>query len=250
MGNTRKRYKRKIRLINFIAELIGSAIFSLLYFVFISRYLSEDYHMGTISLGLLIGAAYFAGVYIPFYTYRIHIIPFISIIRSLQKKKLSILYYKLPAQFIGAFMGTFIFSKFNLFLGDGVDILSIWVYNIENDVDLLFFNGLTVFVLCYMFYVIQLIFKNMGFTSTFFYAFVIQVVFIFSAQVSQITALNVFGYVSLSIIEGSSVFQANWLLSILTHFLVPSLVAYLIYFYIRDRYVERASKKSSNRQMI
>jgi hypothetical protein len=90
----------------------------------------------------------------------------------------------------------------------------------------------------------------MGFTSTFFYAFVIQVVFIFSAQVSQITALNVFGYFSLYLIEGSIAFQTNGILSILIHFLVPSLVAYLIYFYIRDRYVERASKKSSNRQMI
>ncbi len=249
MVSARKRYKRKIRLINFVAEAIGSALFSLLYFTFIARFLSPDFDFGEILLGLLIGLAYFVGVYIPFHTYRIHIIPFISIIRALQKKKANILYYKLPAQFLGAFIGTWVFSTFNNFTG-GESVSEIWTYHIYNPTDLLFFNGLTVFVLCYLFYIIQLIFKSMGFTSTFFFAFVIQVVFIFTCHVSNITAMNVFGYFSLHLIEGTVSFDGNWFMNLLIHFIAPSLVAFLIYFYIRDRYVERSNRRVSNQQVI
>jgi hypothetical protein len=239
MGRKRDLFKRKIRFINFFAELIGSALFSFLYFLFISRFLSSDFELSLIILGLLIGLAYIASVYIPFYTYRIHIIPFISIIRALQKKKWSMLFYKIPAQFIGALMGTFSFLRFKNWVGITETPSSLWEYNITNPSDLMLFNSLTVFVLCYLFYVIQLLFKNMGFRSTFYYALVIQVVFIFTCKVSEITAINVFGYLSLSILEQIDLFGFSLMQNLLIHFIVPSIVAVFIYFYIRDRFVQR-----------
>ncbi|MCC5923518.1 MAG: hypothetical protein JJT77_07015 [Crocinitomicaceae bacterium] len=248
MGRSRDIYKRKIRFINFFAELMGSAIFSFLYFLFIARFLSADFELTLIILGLLIGLAYIASVYIPFYTYRIHIIPFISIIRALQKKKWSIIFYKLPAQFIGAFVGTYFFLKFSHWVGIMESPSALWEFKITNPSDLILFNSLTVFVLCYLFYVIQLLFKNMGFRSTFYYALVIQVVFIFTCKVSEITAINIFGYLSLSLLEKNNLFSFNIFQNLLIHFIVPSMVAVLIYFYIRDRFVykNKQSLKSGN----
>ena len=241
MKTSRAKVRRKIRVVNFLAELIGATIFSLLYFVFISRYLNPAYDLDLISLGFMIGAAYFAAVYIPFHTYRIHIIPFISIIRALQKRKPQIIYYKIPAQFIGAFLGTFVYLKFTALTGNPVLIADMWDFEIVHLSDVIFFNTLTVFVLCYLFYVIQLLFKNMGFMSTFFYALVIQVVFIFTGHVAEISSLNVFGYFSIYILEGNPGFTYGMVLNFIIHFFVPSIVAYLIYFYIRDRYVEKQS---------
>lgn len=248
MGRKRDLYKRKIRFINFLAELVGSTIFSFLYFLFIARFLSVDFDFSLIILGLLIGLAYIASVYIPFYTYRIHLIPFISIIRALQKKKWNIIFYKIPAQFLGAFIGTFLFLKFSKWVGIMDSPSKLWVYKITNPSDLILFNSLTVFVLCYLFYVIQLLFKNMGFRSTFYYALVIQVVFIFTCKISGITAINIFGYVSIFILEEIELFSFGMIQNLLIHFIVPSLVAVLIYFYIRDRFVysNRQSLKSGN----
>ena len=237
--NKRKRYKRKIKILNFLAELSGSAIFSTLYFIFISRYLSPDFNFDIIILGLLIGASYFAAVYIPFHTYKIHIIPFISIIRALQKRKWEIIYYKIPAQFIGAFIGTLIFYQFSMLSNTPINVSEMWNYKVLSTADLMFFNALTVFVLCYLFYVIQLLFKNMGFTSTFFYALVIQVVFIFTCQINEISAINLFGYLSLYILDGNPGFTHDFVMSALIHVLVPSAIALIIYYYIRDRFLNR-----------
>lgn len=248
MGRKRDLYKRKIRLINFFAELIGSALFSFLYFLFITRFLNTEFDLSLIILGLLIGLSYIASVYIPFHTYRIHIIPFISIIRSLQKKKWNMLLYKIPAQLIGAFVGTYFFITFKNWVGINESPSALWEYNITNPSDLILFNSLTVFVLCYLFYVIQLLFKNMGFRSTFYYALVIQVVFIFTCKVSEITAINIFGYLSLAILENNNLFGFSLAQNLFIHFIMPCIVAILIYFYIRDRFVykNKQSLKSGN----
>ena len=245
----RKQFKNRIKAINFVAELFGSAIFSLLYFVFISRFLSPDFELDFIVLGLLIGVAYMAGVYIPFHTYRIHIIPFISIIRALQKKKIEIIYYKIPAQLIGAFLGTLMYKAFSDYVGGEVVISDLWQYKISNLSDVIFFNAITAFVLCYLFYVIQLMFRNMGFNSMFYYALVIQVVFIFTSKVSDITTLNVFGYFSLSILEGGFDFGYSWFDMLLVHFITPSFVAVLIYFYIKQKFMNQNKSNSKSKQL-
>jgi hypothetical protein len=245
--SSRKRYKRRIRILNFFAELIGSAIFSMLYFVFISRYLSSNFDLDIVLLGLLIGASYFAAVYIPFHTYKIHIIPFISIIRALQKRKPEIFLYKIPAQLIGAFIGTGIYHKFSSFAGEHVSVSDMWNYEVVNSYDLTLFNAITVFVLCYLFYVIQLLFRNMGFMSTFFYALVIQVVFIFTCQVTEISAINIFGYFSLYLIEGNPGFSHSIFGTLVIHIIIPSCIALLIYYYIRERFL---NKQGSTRQAM
>jgi len=100
----------------------------------------------------------------------------------------------------------------------------------------LFFNLLVVFVLCYAFYILQLLFKSLNFTSTFFFALVVQALFIFTWQVSEITALNVFGYLSLIVLEGNFDFLTNPFWTIMIHVIAPSLLAIGIFYYIRDRY--------------
>lgn len=109
----KKRLKTRTIVLNTIAEFIASTIFSLLYFVFISRYLAEEYDINYIMLSFGIGLAFFAAIYIPFHTYRIHIIPFITLITALRKRKPIILLHKIPAQFLGAFLGVILFNVIN-----------------------------------------------------------------------------------------------------------------------------------------
>ena len=82
----KNKLKSRTVFLNAIAELIASTIFSALYFIFISRYLSEKFHTDYIMLSFSIGLTFFAAVYIPFHTYRIHIIPFITLITSLRRR--------------------------------------------------------------------------------------------------------------------------------------------------------------------
>jgi glycerol uptake facilitator-like aquaporin len=109
----KKMLKTKTVLLNTFAELIASTIFSSLYFIFISRYLNEKFHTDYIMLSFSVGLAFFAAVYIPFHTYRIHIIPFITLITSLRRKNPYILLHKIPAQIVGAFLGVVIFNEIN-----------------------------------------------------------------------------------------------------------------------------------------
>jgi hypothetical protein len=241
--------KNKVLGINILGEFIASAVFSLMYFTFIARYLDDSFEFGSTILAFFIGAAYFASVYVPFHTYRIHIIPFISIIRALQKRKWRIIYNKIPAQIVGAFVGTYMFKQFMVFTNSDVEILSMWEYKLHQPIDVLFFNSLIVIVLCYTFYILQLLFKSLGFTSTFFFAFVVQVVFIFTWQISEITALNVFGYLSLILLEGNYDFVLGIFGTLMIHLIIPSAIALGIFYYIRDRYIEKSRiipKNSSN----
>ena len=231
--------KYKVLAIHIMGEFIGSTLFSLMYFMFIARYLDSEFEFSFTVLAFFIGAAYFVSVYIPFHTYRIHIIPFISIIRALQKKKWRIIYNKIPAQIIGAFAGTALFKEFMTLMNSEVDIMDMWSYRLEQPSDILFFNLLVVFVLCYAFYILQLLFKSLNFTSTFFFALVVQALFIFTWQVSEITALNVFGYLSLIMLEGDFDFLTNVFWTIVIHLVSPSLLAIGIFYYIRDRYFNK-----------
>ena len=90
------------------------------------------------------------------------------------------------------------------------------------------------------FYILQLLFKSLNFTSTFFFALVVQALFIFTWQVSEITALNVFGYLSLIVLEGNFEFLTNPFWTIIIHLIAPSLLAIGIFYYIRDRYFSKS----------
>ena len=237
---TRISQKHKVLAINIIGEFIGSTLFSLMYFMFIARYLDSEFEFSFTILAFFIGAAYFVSVYIPFHTYRIHIIPFISIIRALQKRKWRIIYNKIPAQIVGAFTGVVLFKEFMSLTNSDVHILDMWSYKLEQPSDVLFFNLLVVFVLCYAFYILQLLFKSLNFTSTFFFALVVQALFIFTWQVSEITALNVFGYLSLIVLEGDFDFLTNPFWTVVIHVVAPSLLAVGIFYYIRDRYFNKS----------
>lgn len=233
-------HKFKVLAINIIGEFIGSALFSLMYFMFIARYLDTEFDFSFTVLAFFIGAAYFVSVYIPFHTYRIHIIPFISIIRALQKRKWRIIYNKIPAQLIGAFVGTVLFEKFMTLTNSDINVMDMWSYKLEQPSDVLFFNLLVVFILCYAFYILQLLFKSLNFTSTFFFALVVQALFIFTWQVSEITALNVFGYLSLIILEGDFEFLTNPFWTIIIHLVAPAVLAIGIFYYIRDRFFSKS----------
>ncbi|MDX1651111.1 MAG: hypothetical protein R3277_01380 [Brumimicrobium sp.] len=228
--------KRKTRTIflNTIAEFAASVIFSLLFFIFISRYISEDFGFDFITLSFAIGLSYFVSVYIPFYTYRIHIIPFITVLRALQKKNFSLIIYKVPAQILGALAGVGLFTAVNSFTTE-VNVNIVNKTSIDNIYFLSLLNFLLTAVLCYGFYVIRIIFRKRSINGTIFLGLLITILFAFSGGIQGLTFLNPFGYLAVEVFRLA--FNPIAVLDfILLHILSPLLATLLSYYFINIRF--------------
>ncbi|MEX1001032.1 MAG: aquaporin [Crocinitomicaceae bacterium] len=231
--------KRKTRTIvlNTIAEFAASVIFSLLFFIFISRHLSDSFQLYFITLSFAIGLSYFVSVYIPFYTYRIHIIPFISVLRALQKKNFSLIIYKVPAQIVGAFVGVILFQQVNIFTTN-VDIRSIKSTSLESPEFSAFLNFLLTVILCYGFYIIRIIFKKRTTNGTVFMGLLIAVLFAFSGSIQGLSFLNPFGYLAAECLHYPIEIKSVWNL-LLIHLIAPLIATFLAYYFINLRFEQQ-----------
>lgn len=234
------RRKTKIIVLNSIAEFAASTIFSLLFFIFISRHLSNSFQLYYITLAFAIGLAYFVSVYIPFYTYRIHIIPFISILRALQKKSLSLIIYKVPMQILGSFLGVILFHQVNDFTTN-VDIKEIKSIAIESVEFAAFLNFILTAILCYGFYIIRIIFKKRSTNGTIFLGLLITILFAFSGSIKGLTFLNPFGYLAAEFNNFQIELQSSIVDVLFVHMLAPLLATFLAYYFINLRF-----EKNSN----
>lgn len=224
-----------------MAEFLASTIFSLLYFIFISRYLSEEFNMRFVVLSFAIGLSFFAAVYIPFHTYRIHIIPFVSIINSLRKRQWRILWHKIPAQFTGAFLGVLIFNYINQVTVQ-VNIEEIQNFKPEDPFLLAFLNGLLAAVLCYLFYIVRVLFKQRRLTGTILLGLCISVLFYLSGSIAGLSALNPFGLFMYDMMGPQAILKQNWFFTILTHVLVPVIATGVTFLKLKDILTKPESK--------
>ncbi|PHR48883.1 MAG: hypothetical protein COA32_05315 [Fluviicola sp.] len=230
-------FKRKSRtiILNSIAEFAASIIFSLLFFIFISRHLSESFELYFITLSFAIGLSYFVSVYIPFYTYRIHIIPFITILRALQKKSFSLIIYKVPMQILGAMVGVLLYQFVNDFTTK-TDIQAIKNIGVSSIEFVAFLNFLFTAILCYGFYIIRIIFKKRSTNGTIFLGLLITILFALSGSIQGLSFLNPFGYMFAEIFTYSSQFDITvWEFSLL-HLIAPLLATFLAYYFINLRF--------------
>jgi glycerol uptake facilitator-like aquaporin len=231
---SRRSPERTIAL-NMLAEFFGSGIFSALYFIFIGRHLAEGYDMSFLILSYAVGLAFFAAVFIPFHTYRIHIIPFITIITALRKSQWRVLWHKIPAQMAGAFAGTFIFHRLDSVttMGHYPDLLTV---QLSDPLLLAFLNGMVAAVLCYAFFVIRILFKQRRSTGTIFISLLIASLFLVTGKIAGISALNPFGHLAYEVLTGEHLFFGSWALITLTHLILPVTLSVAAFYFVREIY--------------
>ncbi|MDF1676259.1 MAG: hypothetical protein P1U44_11135 [Vicingaceae bacterium] len=230
----KNKLKSRTVFLNAIAELIASTIFSALYFTFISRYLSESFHKDYIMLSFSIGLTFFAAIYIPFHTYRIHIIPFITLITSLRRRNPQILLHKIPAQIIGAFFGVLIFNSINE-LTTSVQIEDLQLINMGDNALLVFVNAATASILCYGFYMIRVLFKSKQLAGTIYLSVFYMVLFAATAFFANTSALNPFGYLFYDLLGNQTIADQSVGFVLLNHIIAPIVAVLLIFFYIKPR---------------
>lgn len=230
-------FKRKTRtiILNSIAEFAASIIFSLLFFIFISRHLSESFELYFITLSFAIGLSYFVSVYIPFYTYRIHIIPFITVLRALQKNSFTLIIYKVPMQILGAMVGVLLYQYVNDFT-TRTDIQAIKNIGVSSTEFVAFLNFLFTAILCYGFYIIRIIFKKRSTNGTVFLGLLITILFALSGSIQGLSFLNPFGYMFTEIFSFSSNFNISVWEFLLIHVIAPLLATFSAYYFINLRF--------------
>ncbi len=229
--------KNKVYFINIIAEFSGSALYSFLYFILIGRFLSPKFGVDLVTTSIAIGFAYFMAVYVPFHTYRIHINPFVSVIMALQKKKWRVIYHKIPVQIAGGFLGVGMFHGFMQLTGDIVHLSEMWRYLIADPYLEVFCNAILVYIICYFFCIIRVLFILKRFIGTLFFSITLSILFLFTGQVNGLTALNPFGYLALFSLNGTPE-AINWPWFIFGQVLLPLGTVVVAYYFIKDKYTE------------
>jgi hypothetical protein len=230
------REKSKLRtiLLNTLAEFLAVIIFSGLYFIFIARYLSEAFSMDYIALCFSIGLVFFAAIYIPFHTYRIHVLPFISLISALRKRDISILLYKLPAQVLGSFIGVLFFSTLNA-NSTQVSIEDFQQIHLKDANLAILINTITAVVLCYGYYLIRILFQAKQMAGTIYLSLFFAVVFALTSLFSTVSALNPFGYLFYDMLGNQTIKSYDVLFLLINHVFAPVVGVFLLFFYIQPK---------------
>jgi glycerol uptake facilitator-like aquaporin len=230
----RRKLKSKTLVLNTIAEFLAAIIFSALYFIFISRYLSNEFSTDYIALAFSVGLAFFAAIYIPFHTYRIHVIPFISLITALRKRDPMILVYKIPAQLLGAFMGVMVFNAINS-RTSMVNIEDFQMIHLNDPMLSILINTLTAAILCYGFYMIRVLFQAKQLSGTIYLSLYYAVLFSLTAFFSTVSALNPFGYLFYDLTGNQTMFSDSFLFVMFNHIIAPLVGVALLFFYIKPK---------------
>lgn len=227
------KIKTRTIVLNIFAEFIASILFSILYFIFISRYISPNFKIDYITLSYGVGLAYFAAVYIPFHTYRIHVIPFITIITALRKKQLKFFWYKIPAQILGGLVGVLLFSFVNAET-TRVDVHDLHIIEYSNPWMTAFINFITAGILCYGFFIIRIFFRKRKISGTILMGLLISVIFAITGLMGGVSALNPFGILFNDILSDKAFFEQPWYNSILVHVIAPLSATLLVYFRLKS----------------
>jgi glycerol uptake facilitator-like aquaporin len=247
----RKRSPQRTIALNVLAELSASGIYSLLFFIFVGRHISPSYDLSFIVLSFAIGLSYFAGVFIPFHTYRIAIIPFISITNAIRKRQWRVIWHKLPAQFLGAFIGAWIFHRLNTLVYSG-DLRAMQTFQLNDPWLLAFVNGAAAAMLCYAFYIIRFLFKERRSIGTILLSMVMATLFLLTGKFVGMSALNPFGLFSYQLISGTPLFQGPWYMLLLTHVVFPVSLSVMAFYLVREMYglKRRAGVKEKNKMRL
>lgn len=244
-----KRSPQRTIALNSLAELAASGIYSLLFFIFVGRHLSPTYDLSFVVLSFAIGLSYFAGIFIPFHTYRIAILPYISITNAIRKGQWRVIWHKLPAQFAGAFIGAFIFHRLNSVIYTG-DIGALPSFQLNDPWLVAFVNGAAAAMLCYAFYIIRILFKERRSLGTMLLSMVLATIFVLTGKLVGMSAFNPFGLLSYQLISGTPIFQGPWHMLLFTHVVFPVTLSILAFYLVREMYGQKRKAKGKRRGKV
>jgi len=231
--------------LNMLAEFIGSAIYSTLYIVLIGRFVSSVHEMGYVALAYGIGLSYFAAVYIPFHTYRIHILPFITLITAFRKRQWRLIWHKIPAQMLGAMVGVLVFLGLDGMLPFG-DYSRFATLAISEPLHVGVLNGLAAAVICYVFYLVRNVFKQRAVMGTALLSLLIASLYLLTGSVQGVSALNPFGMLSLELLGGGFPSQSGVFLLLLVHVLPPVAMTAIAFYLVKTLNGKRANDRQTS----
>lgn len=240
-----RRTANRTIVLNMLAEFIGSAIYSTLYFVLIGRFVSSAHELGYVALAYGIGLSYFAAVYIPFHTYRIHILPFITLMTALRKRQWRLIWHKVPAQMLGAMAGVLVFLGLDGVLPFG-DYSRFTTLAITEPLHVGVLNGLAAGVICYVFYLVRNVFKQRAVMGTGLLALLLASLYLLTGSVQGVSVLNPFGILSLALLGGEVSPQGGVFLLSLVHALSPVFMTVLAFYLAKTLNGKRANDRQTS----
>ena len=197
--------------------------------------------MNYISLSFAMGLVFFGAIYIPFHTYRIHVIPFISLISAMRKKDPMILVHKIPAQILGSLVGVIIFNTLN----NQTTQVAIEDFQLVHFTDAklsILINTITAAVLCYGYYLIRILFQVKQLAGTIYLSLYFAVIFALTSVFSTVSALNPFGYLFYDLLGNQTIKNYDFLFLLINHIVAPIVGVSLLFFYIRPKVLVQNKK--------
>lgn len=236
---------KKVKLINdsvytrYIGEFIGAFLFSLLFFIFVYRYASNDYNMNYAELSFYVGLALLASGFTPTLKYVVDVIPIITIIKLLEEGFTWKRFAHIPIQFAGSALSIWVFFLLNTKLLSNLSLVHDFQslrFPLTDVWTAALINGITAGVLYYLFYIVRYVFKEVEFSGTLLNSSVWCLLFFSTAWLDLISSLNPFGLLWYEFFSDAS-FQVT-AESLLIHVISPLFFLVLSKFYINVNLVK------------
>lgn len=216
-----KENKQKIVLINLTAELTGSLIYSFLFFLFLHRYNYNFYDLSYLHLSFAIGLSYFASIYLPFSTYRIHVFPIVTIVSAFARRNYNIIIKRVPMQLLGAFLGIFLFKIFVNFSSELPSVDQFYIAENTSILKVFLLNMVFTMAIVFLYSYIRFYSREEHAFGFLLIAIMIVVLFLLNGSLYGLSTLNPFGFLFYSLLETNILNVGNLILNLLIHFFSP-----------------------------
>jgi len=187
-----------------LSEVGASFLYSLIFFVFVARFISGNYNISYDQLSLILAAGFMAATYIGSHKYAVDVLPFITLIKLLEEgfSLLRILHF--PAQILGTAMAYLGFLSLN----NAVFGIEPQNYNLPafqqelfNPNLVLLFNGAGVALFYFVYSIIRYRFRLNRFIGLLFTTLLLATLIFTSIRIEGLTFTNPIGFLTLTLMS-------------------------------------------------
>lgn len=233
---------------SFLSELAGGIIFSLFYFVVLSRLQSDEYSINLLQFTGLVSLIYLVSVFLTSYDYRADIIPVVSILRCFLESSLKPLYINVAAQLVGNTLGFLLYLLIQslIFTKTNIAEIEYGVFALDNKIIRGMLYVAMLGVLCYWYFIIRYAFSLTRLTGIFLISLIVYVILSLTYTITILSVVNPYPDILLSVkdmVEGKTPFFS---VNEVALYLVCSLIAiFIVWIKVKDVYSTNISKNSS-----
>lgn len=192
-----KKKQKRSTLAIFLSELFASGIFSLMFFVFASRFASDNFDMSHLDFAYVIGAGYLVAIFVSSYHFSAHILPVYTVVEAVLKNNFKIILVRIPAQILGTIIALLIFKGLHsaiLVQGTMEDLIGFKQFELNDPYLLVLIQGAIILTMSYLYHIIKNIFGLRQFTGGVLLGLLLTTIFAISGQIQGIYVANPFGY--------------------------------------------------------